>query len=146
MSTTQKTEIMQAAQHWAEMRDVNPSLAKEAWAALGQAAERSASTLEELRKACAELLGQDPSTWPKHGNAPLAIAAALALALQRPPAIPRMPHDLGQRYRIEFDGFVGTVIGSYRRLDGEDGVVMQQDGTKVVHVYRRKWLQPADAA
>lgn len=47
---------------------------------------------------------------------------------------------LGMRYRIEFDGFVGTVIGSYRRLDGEEGVVMQQDGSKIVHVYRRKWL------
>jgi hypothetical protein len=51
--------------------------------------------------------------------------------------------DIGSRYRIEFDGFVGTVIGSYRRTDGEDGVVLQQDGTKVVHVYRRKWLIPA---
>lgn len=49
-----------------------------------------------------------------------------------------------ERYRIEFDGFVGTVIGSYRRLDGEEGVVMQQDGTKVVHVYRRKWLVPIE--
>lgn len=53
-------------------------------------------------------------------------------------------NDLGARYRVEFDGFVGTVIGFYKRLDGEEGVVMQQDGCKVVHVYRRKWLVPAD--
>lgn len=50
--------------------------------------------------------------------------------------------EVPQRYRVEFDGFVGTVIGSYKRLDGEEGVVMQQDGCKVVHVYRRKWLMP----
>ena len=53
--------------------------------------------------------------------------------------------DVGARYRIEFDGFVGTVIGSYKRLDGEEGVVMQQDGSKVVHVYRRKWLKPVES-
>lgn len=55
-----------------------------------------------------------------------------------------VPHDLGKRYRVEFDGFTGTVIGSYRRLDGEEGVVMQQDGCNVVHVYRRKWLTPVE--
>ena len=61
-------------------------------------------------------------------------------ALARPEgAIP----DLGNRYHIEHDGFTGTVIGAYKRLDGEEGVVMQQDGSKVVHVYRRKWLTPA---
>ena len=46
----------------------------------------------------------------------------------------------GERYRIEHDGFQGTVIGHYKRLDGYEGVVMQQDGTKVVHVYGKKWL------
>jgi hypothetical protein len=41
--------------------------------------------LDELRRACAEILGQDPETWPSHGNAPLAIASALALAVSTAP-------------------------------------------------------------
>lgn len=51
---------------------------------------------------------------------------------------------LGARYRIEHDGFEGTVIGHYERLDGKRGVVLQQDGTKVVHVYGEKWLVSMD--
>ena len=38
-----------------------------------------AQALDELRRACAEIIGADPETWPTHGNAPLAIAAALGL-------------------------------------------------------------------
>lgn len=49
----------------------------------------------------------------------------------------------GQRFTIEHDGFTGTVIGSYERLDGYRGVVMQQDGCRVVHVYGEKHLRPA---
>lgn len=48
---------------------------------------------------------------------------------------------MGQKFHIEHDGFVGTVIGEYKRLDGYEGVVMQQDGTKIVHVYGKKWLK-----
>ena len=40
------------------------------------AAETSAN---ELRRAVAELIGADPETWPNHGNAPLAIAACVAV-------------------------------------------------------------------
>jgi hypothetical protein len=36
--------------------------------------------LDELRRACARVLGADPETWPSHGNAPLAISAGFALA------------------------------------------------------------------
>lgn len=50
----------------------------------------------------------------------------------------------GKRFRIEFDGFVGTVIGSYTTFEGKDGVVMQQDGTSVVHVYGVKHLKPVE--
>ena len=39
----------------------------------------AAEALNELRKACAEMLGCDDETWPRHGNACLAIASALAL-------------------------------------------------------------------
>ncbi len=41
------------------------------------------SQIEEMRKAFAELLGCDPETWPEHGNAPLAMTAAFALALKK---------------------------------------------------------------
>jgi hypothetical protein len=34
--------------------------------------------LDELRKSVAQIIGQDPNTWPRHGNAPLAIAAVCA--------------------------------------------------------------------
>lgn len=50
--------------------------------------------------------------------------------------------EIGTRYAIEHDGFVGDVRGHYTRRDGYRGVVLQQDGTNVVHVYGRKWLKP----
>lgn len=43
-------------------------------------------------------------------------------------------------HRIEHDGFEGVEIGSYTTLEGKQGVVLQQVGTRVVHVYGRKWL------
>jgi hypothetical protein len=42
-------------------------------------------------------------------------------------------------YRVERDGFEGVQVGSYVTLEGYDGIVLQQIGTKVIHVYRRKW-------
>ncbi|MCL8385811.1 hypothetical protein [Xanthobacter aminoxidans] len=44
--------------------------------------------LNELRKSVAELIGADPDTWPDNGNAPLAIAATLALARRAPVVVP----------------------------------------------------------
>ncbi len=38
---------------------------------------------EGLHKAIAELTGNDPETWPDHGNAPLAIAAGYVLWLRK---------------------------------------------------------------
>lgn len=35
--------------------------------------------LEELRRSIATLAGEDPETWPSHGNATLAMAASYAL-------------------------------------------------------------------
>lgn len=49
---------------------------------------------------------------------------------------------LGSHYRIEHDGFSGTVIGDYITLEGKRGVVLQLDGCRVVHVYGEKWLKP----
>lgn len=51
------------------------------------------------------------------------------------------PTDLGKSYVIEHDGFAGMVIGGYVTHEGKEGVVLQQHGTKVVHVYGRKWLK-----
>lgn len=45
-------------------------------------------------------------------------------------------------YLIEHYGFKGDVIGSYVTREGKRGVVIQQDGTRVVHVYGEKWLKP----
>lgn len=42
-----------------------------------------------------------------------------------------------EEYFVEYDGFVGVIIGEYITLEGKEGVVLQQVGTKVVHVYRK---------
>lgn len=47
--------------------------------------------LNELRKSVAEIIGEDPETWPDHGNAPLAIAVTLALARRTNPAPAQEP-------------------------------------------------------
>ena len=49
--------------------------------------------------------------------------------------------DLGDKFRVEYDGFEGEVIGFYQTREYKDGVVMQQLGTKVVHVYNVKRLE-----
>lgn len=42
--------------------------------------------------------------------------------------------------RIEHDGFEGTIQGRYTTREGKRGVVLQQIGTRVIHVYGEKWL------
>lgn len=51
------------------------------------------------------------------------------------------PWHRGTRYRIEHDQFEGDVIGSYKTREGREGVVLQQVGTRVVHVYGRQWIE-----
>jgi hypothetical protein len=46
-------------------------------------------------------------------------------------------------FEIEHDGFRGNPIGEYLTREGKAGVVLQQIGTKVVHVYGEKWLKPS---
>ena len=48
---------------------------------------------------------------------------------------------LGTEVWIEYDDFTGSVIGYYTKRNGDRGVVLQQDTTKVVHVYGEKRLQ-----
>lgn len=43
-------------------------------------------------------------------------------------------------YRCDYDGFEGTCIGHYVTREGKFGRVLQQIGTKVVHVYRNDRL------
>jgi hypothetical protein len=45
-------------------------------------------------------------------------------------------------FRVDHDGFIGCVVGLYTTLEGKRGVVLQQLGTRVVHVYGEKWLKP----
>lgn len=47
---------------------------------------------------------------------------------------------LGTHVMIAHDGFAGTVQGYYETREGKRGVVLQQHGTRVVHVYGEKWL------
>jgi hypothetical protein len=42
----------------------------------------------------------------------------------------------GSYASVERDGFNGTVIGWYVTREGHPGLVLQQNGSKVVHVYR----------
>ena len=48
------------------------------------------------------------------------------------------------KYRVAHDDFEGVEIGQYTTLEGKEGVVLQQTGTRVVHVYARKWLIPIE--
>ncbi len=43
-----------------------------------------------------------------------------------------------EMYKAKHDGFIGAQIGTYKTLQGIEGVVLQQLGTRVVHVYRRE--------
>ena len=46
------------------------------------------------------------------------------------------------------DGFVGHGIGTYCTREGVNGIVLQQIGTRIVHVYRMtsvEHLEPNDA-
>ena len=52
---------------------------------------------------------------------------------------------IGAHHTIQHDGFAGSVIGHYVTREGRRGVVLQQDGTRVVHVYGEKWLSAPPA-
>jgi hypothetical protein len=49
----------------------------------------------------------------------------------------------GEKIYRARDGFLGTVIGSYITREGEMGVVLQQIGTRVCHIYREQSVEIA---
>jgi hypothetical protein len=57
-------------------------------------------------------------------------------------AVSSSPSAFGEVARIEHDVFEGTIQGYYITREGKRGVVLQQIGTRVVHVYGERWLAP----
>jgi hypothetical protein len=71
---------------------------------------------------------------PSGPSAPLEVhrCARFAVAPQQEP--------VPSAIRIDHDGFEGIIIGRYKTNEGKRGVVLQQVGTKVVHVYGERWI------
>lgn len=67
---------------------------------------------------------------PKHGPLPEAAPTAEG------------DRAIGAAVRVDYDGFAGTVQGHYVTREGRRGAVVQQHGTKVVHVYGVDRLKP----
>lgn len=51
-----------------------------------------------------------------------------------------IPVEWPKHVTIAHDGFSGTLIGHYQRLDGPRGGVFQLDNARVVHVYGERWF------
>lgn len=49
-------------------------------------------------------------------------------------------YPLGHSLEVVHDGFHGSVIGYYITRESKPGLVLQQDGTLVVHVYSTRWF------
>lgn len=81
-------------------------------------------------------------TTPPASAAQAAPGAMTALTAE-PQAVPCAP--TGETFAVEHDGFIGTVQGGYVTREGKRGIVLQQLGTRVVHVYGEKWLTPASS-
>lgn len=47
---------------------------------------------------------------------------------------------IGSTLAVAHDGFIGTVQGYYITREGKPGLVLQQEGNRVVHVYGEKWF------
>ena len=51
----------------------------------------------------------------------------------------------GTALSVDHDGFAGAVIGYYVTREGKPGLVLQGEGTRVVHVYQTRWFKPPAA-
>lgn len=108
-------------------------------AALNSAKSALIDAQEELRLIRMKDTGAVYDTVLRSLTLPSAIRQAdEALALRSRPAS-ALPV-VGEVHNIAHDGFVGTVQGHYVTREGKRGVVLQQEGTRVVHVYGEKWL------
>jgi hypothetical protein len=83
---------------------------------------------------CCESFVEEATPPSLVGAAAGAIPLPLTVRLRQPGA--------GESYTIEHDGFSGNVVGSYITREGKRGVVLQQIGTRVCHLYGEKWLSP----
>lgn len=73
--------------------------------------------MDDLRRAVAETIGEDPETWPAHGNAALAIAAVVALR-----AVPETPTALTEDERERLARMMDNeVLLAETRGSGKDG-------------------------
>lgn len=90
----------------------------------GSERERETEKWEELRRAAAELWDEDPETWPEHGNAPLAIAAGIALANGEIDRLRRWVDDL------QSGMYVNCVYCGHRYGPGETTPVTMADALK----------------
>ena len=80
--------------------------------------------LDGLRRAVAELLKYDPETWPEHGNAPLAIASALALEQAENERLRKWVED------IQSGMYVNCVYCGHRYGPGDATPVSMADALK----------------
>ena len=110
----------------------------------------SAGTSADLRKALEKIASENTKfDWPAGATADEALSHVAVQMRQIARAALAAPQPVDKRaWRIEHDGFEGVEIGSYTTLEGKEGVVLQQFGSRIVHVYGRKWLKsfPADSA
>lgn len=56
-------------------------------------------------------------------------------------ALEAEPFPPGTPLAVAHDGFEGAVIGRYVTREGKSGLVLQQHGTRIVHVYGEKWFE-----
>lgn len=76
---------------------------------------------EALRASAAKTIGEDPQTWPDHGNAPLAISAALALRSMTP----LLTAD-------ELTALIYDVLAAWVKRNITDSVLCHTDGTIIL--------------
>lgn len=107
--------------------------------------------LNETRKAVADIIGANPDTWPDHGNAPLAIAAVIAIrqnAVERVDAAPDRAPSAGSAT----DGVRAALVEYYDALTARQhgGVAADKALNKIEQAMGMSWgehkAKPAIAA
>lgn len=99
----------------------------------------SAKELAERLEAEAVVIQQEIATGRMEPRATMIEAATRLRQMDKALAMLGSPY-MGEHHTIKHDNFSGVVLSGYVTREGKRGVVMQQDGTRVVHVYGVKWL------